>query len=183
MVMRQLQEGFCDKYSNIMNIKRSFVSKDALWDIIHLAKRIVQLHSLKERSKLVKVDLLGHLRVLDASVVASLGEVESRKHRGLAVEVVAGLAHLHTNKETQPRAADVEVISKLQRGVSGGWIRQTEMKTADNNIWLLNMNKAKDPTVATPFSRSETSRLSLSEMLNSSHTSLWRKWECYWQWW
>ena len=75
---------------------------------------------MKERSKLVKVDLLGHLRVLDASVVASLGEVESRKHRGLAVEVVASLAHLHTNKETRPRAADVEVISKLLKGVSGG---------------------------------------------------------------
>ena len=57
------------------------------------------------------------------------------------------------------------------------------IKTSDNDIWLLNMNKAKDPTVATPFSRSETSRLSLSEMLNSSHTSLWRKWEYYWQWW
>ena len=75
---------------------------------------------MKERSKLIKVDLLGHLRVLDASVVASLGEVESRKHRRLAVEVVAGLAHLHTNKETRPRAADVEVISKLLKGVSGG---------------------------------------------------------------
>ena len=102
-----------------MNTKKSFVSKDEVLDI-HLAKRIVQFHCLKERSKLVKVDLLGHLRVLDAPVVASLGEVESRQHRGLAVEVVAGLTHLHTNKETQPRAADVESISKPQRGVSGG---------------------------------------------------------------
>ena len=117
--MRQLQEGFCEKYSNIMNTKKSFVSKDDVLNI-HLAKRIVQFHGLKERSKLVKVDLLGHLRVLDASVVASLGEVESSKHRGLAVEVVAGLAHLHTNKETQPRSADVEVISKLLKGVFGG---------------------------------------------------------------
>ena len=98
-----------------MNTKKSFVSKDDVLNI-HLAKRIVQFHGLKERSKLVKVDLLGHLRVLDAPVVASLGEVESRQHRRLAVEVVAGLAHLHTNKETRPRAADVEFISI--RGVS-----------------------------------------------------------------
>ena len=102
-----------------MNIKKSFVSKDDVLNI-HLAKRIVQFHGLKERSKLIKVDLLGHLGVLDAPVVASLGEVESSKHRGLAVEVVAGLAHLHTNKETQPRSADVEVISKLLKGVFGG---------------------------------------------------------------
>ena len=91
----------------------------------------------------------------------------SAHKQGNTTKISGCWVHIETSKR-----AFCEVYTANRGGI--------ENKTSDNNIWLLNMNKAKDPTVATPFSRSETSRLSLSEMLNSSHTSLWRKWEYYW---
>ena len=62
---------------------------------IYLAERIVQFHCLKERSKLLKVDLLCHLGVLNASIVGRFCKVECRQHSRLAVKVIFGLAHLH----------------------------------------------------------------------------------------
>ena len=83
----------------------------------------------------------------------------SAHKQGNTTKISGCRVHIETSK-----TAFCEVYPANRGGI--------ENKTSDNNTWLLNLNKAKDPTVATPFSRSETSRLSLSEMLNSSHTSL-----------